>query len=238
MELVQLTQFADRMPDQLSGGQRQRVALARALVKKPRVLLLDEPLSALDAKLRDAMRLELVKLQQTIGVSFIMVTHDQDEAMAVADRIAVVDNGRLRQIASPEDLYQRPKDAFVAGFIGKANFFEPTSVTRDEALSITTDELGALSFPLDAADGDNLTLAVRPEKLRLGEGTGDVRLTARLGDVAFQGERSNVELILPTGRAVLASVHGDAVERVGAMDEGAEISVSWRREDMLILPTG
>ena len=90
------------MPDQLSGGQRQRVALARALVKKPRVLLLDEPLSALDAKLRDAMRLELVKLQQTIGVSFIMVTHDQDEAMAVADRIAVVDNGRLRQIASPE----------------------------------------------------------------------------------------------------------------------------------------
>ncbi len=109
--------FMRRFPHELSGGQRQRVALARALVKKPRVLLLDEPLSALDAKLRDAMRLELVKLQKTIGVSFIMVTHDQDEAMAVADRIAVVDNGRLRQIASPEDLYQRPADAFVAGFI-------------------------------------------------------------------------------------------------------------------------
>lgn len=235
LELVQLSQFAARIPDQLSGGQRQRVALARALVKKPRVLLLDEPLSALDAKLRDAMRLELVKLQQTIGVSFIMVTHDQDEAMAVADRIAVVDKGRLRQIASPEDLYQRPTDAFVAGFIGKANFFEPTSVTRGEMLEITTEELGALTFGAEIAQGENLTLAIRPEKLHLGEEAGDVRLTARLGDVAFQGERSTVELLLPSGRALLASVHGDAVTRVGAMEEGAEISVSWRREDMLVL---
>ena len=204
-------------------------------MKKPRVLLLDEPLSALDAKLRDAMRLELVKLQQTIGVSFIMVTHDQDEAMAVADRIAVVDKGRLRQIASPEDLYQRPADAFVADFIGKANFFEPTSVTRGEALEITTTELGALTFPPGRADGENLTLAIRPEKLRLGEDFGDVRLSARIGDVAFQGERSTVELLLPSGRALLASVHGDAVERVGAMEEGDEISVSWRRDDMLVL---
>lgn len=237
LDLVQLPQFAARMPDQLSGGQRQRVALARALVKKPRVLLLDEPLSALDAKLRDAMRLELVKLQKTIGVSFIMVTHDQDEAMAVADRIAVVDNGRLRQIASPEDLYRRPADAFVAGFIGKANFFEPTSVTRGEALEITTAELGLLTFPAGKAKADALTLAVRPEKLRLGEDVGDISLTARLGDVAFQGERSNVELLLPSGRALLASVHGDAAARIGAMEEGAEISVSWRREDMLVLPT-
>ena len=236
LELVQLSQFAARKPDQLSGGQRQRVALARALVKKPRVLLLDEPLSALDAKLRDAMRLELVKLQQTIGVSFIMVTHDQDEAMAVADRIAVVDQGRLRQIASPEDLYQRPADAFVADFIGKANFFEPTAVTRGDALEITTPDLGALAFPPDRAAGQNLTLAIRPEKLRLGDDHGDIRLSARLGDVAFQGERSNVELLLPSGRALLASVHGDAVERVGAMEEGAEISVSWRRDDMLVLP--
>ena len=235
LDLVQLSQFAGRMPDQLSGGQRQRVALARALVMKPRVLLLDEPLSALDAKLRDAMRLELVKLQQTIGVSFIMVTHDQDEAMAVADRIAVVDNGRLRQIASPEDLYRRPKVAFVAGFIGKANFFEPISVERGDLLKVTTSELGELSFSLDAAGGDNLTLAIRPEKLRLDEEIGDVRLTARLGDVAFQGERSNVELILSPGRTLLAAVHGDAVKRVGEMEEGAEISVSWMREDMLVL---
>ena len=115
--------------------------------------------------------------------------------MAVADRIAVVDNGRLRQIASPEDLYRQPKDAFVAGFIGKANFFEPISVERGDLLKVTTSELGELSFSLDAAGGDNLTLAIRPEKLRLDEEIGDVRLTARLGDVAFQGERSNVELI-------------------------------------------
>jgi len=122
-----------------------------------------------------------------------------------------------------------------ADFIGKANFFEPTSVTRGDALEITTAELGALTFPPDRAEGENLTLAIRPEKLRLGEDHGDVRLTARLGDVAFQGERSNVELLLPSDRALLASVHGDAVERVGAMEEGDEISVSWRRDDMLVL---
>ena len=233
LELVQLSQFASRKPDQLSGGQRQRVALARALVKKPRVLLLDEPLSALDAKLRDAMRLELVKLQQTIGVTFVMVTHDQDEAMAVADRIAVVNKGRLAQVAPPEVLYQQPADAFVADFIGRANFFEPVTISREGVVTVETAELGALTF--DSAPGGDLRLAVRPEKLRIG-GEGEVMLSARLGDVAFQGERSVVELTLAGGRALIASVHGADAARIGQMEEGAEVAVAWDRADMLVLP--
>ncbi len=234
LALVQLSQFADRKPDQLSGGQRQRVALARALVKKPRVLLLDEPLSALDAKLRDAMRLELVKLQKSIGVSFIMVTHDQDEAMAVADRIAVVDKGRLRQVATPEDLYQKPADAFVADFIGKANFFDPVRVMRGADVTVETAEFGALRFG-SAPDGD-IRLAIRPEKLRLGpNASGEVVIEARLGDVAFQGDTSIVELILPTGRTLLATAHGDSVAMIGGFDDGTMIRCAWDAADMLVL---
>ena len=124
LELVQLGGYDKRNPDQLSGGQRQRVALARALVKRPRVLLLDEPLSALDAKLREAMQLELVKLQHTVGITFVIVTHDQHEALSMADRIAVMSDGRVRQLAPPNDLYEYPNCRFVADFIGKMNLFE------------------------------------------------------------------------------------------------------------------
>ncbi len=124
LELVQLGALAARMPDQLSGGQRQRVALARALIKKPKVLLLDEPLSALDAKLREAMRFELSQLQQKVGITFIMVTHDQDEALAIASRIAVMHKGAISQLGSPSDLYEFPASRFVADFIGSVNLFE------------------------------------------------------------------------------------------------------------------
>ena len=237
LRLVQLDQFARRKPDQLSGGQRQRVALARALVKKPRVLLLDEPLSALDAKLRDAMRLELVKLQQSIGVSFIMVTHDQDEAMAVADRIAVLDKGRIRQLDPPEALYQRPADAFVADFIGRANFFPCARVDRATG-EVANDDLGA-GLRFDRLPDGDVDLVIRPEKIRLGNGVdGDVALTAKLGDVAFQGENSLVELILPSGRPILASVYGSDVGMVGGLEEGSDIRIAWNVSDMLALQRG
>ena len=124
LELVQLGGLGARKPDQLSGGQRQRVALARALIKRPRVLLLDEPLSALDAKLRDQMRTELCTLQETVGITFIMVTHDQDEALALASRCAVMNRGLLQQVATPNDLYEFPGSRFVADFIGSVNLFE------------------------------------------------------------------------------------------------------------------
>ena len=124
LDLVQLGHLAARMPDQLSGGQRQRVALARALVKKPKVLLLDEPLSALDAKLREAMRFELSQLQQKVGITFIMVTHDQTEALAIACRVAVMNKGSIAQLGTPSDLYEFPASRFVADFIGSVNMFE------------------------------------------------------------------------------------------------------------------
>ncbi|MFM8819980.1 MAG: ABC transporter ATP-binding protein, partial [Phenylobacterium sp.] len=131
LELVQLGGLGGRKPDQLSGGQRQRVALARALIKRPRVLLLDEPLSALDAKLRDQMRTELCILQETVGITFIMVTHDQDEALALASRCAVMNRGLLQQVATPNDLYEFPGSRFVADFIGSVNLFEGV-LTVDE----------------------------------------------------------------------------------------------------------
>jgi len=147
LEQVHLTDFAHRKPEQLSGGQRQRVALARALVKRPRVLLLDEPLSALDAKLRDAMRLELVKLQESVGVTFIIVTHDQAEAMAMADRIAVLESGRLRQVASPAQLYANPVDTFVADFIGNINAFAVENVSQlANGVALHVDQLGIIEW--------------------------------------------------------------------------------------------
>jgi spermidine/putrescine ABC transporter ATP-binding subunit len=169
LELVKLDGFGARMPDQLSGGQRQRVALARALVKRPKVLLLDEPLSALDAKLREAMRLELVNLQETVGITFIIVTHDQEEALAMADRIAVMDQGVVRQVAPPAELYEFPASRFVADFIGSVNILEGrVSDSRDGVITV---EAQVLPRPLlveqdkRVSIGDDTWVAVRPEKI-------------------------------------------------------------------------
>jgi spermidine/putrescine ABC transporter ATP-binding subunit len=172
LELVQLGQLAKRMPDQLSGGQRQRVALARALVKKPKVLLLDEPLSALDAKLREAMRFELSQLQQKVGITFIMVTHDQDEALAIASRIAVMHKGAIAQLGTPSDLYEFPASRFVADFIGSVNMFEGT-LTKDEpdeAIVACPDLAPHTVYLPHAVPGTVNTpvfVAVRPEKMTL-----------------------------------------------------------------------
>ena len=172
LDLVQLAQLAQRMPDQLSGGQRQRVALARALVKKPKVLLLDEPLSALDAKLREAMRFELSQLQQKVGITFIMVTHDQDEALAIASRIAVMHKGAIAQLGTPSDLYEFPASRFVADFIGSVNMFEGT-LTKDEPdeAIVSCPDLAPhtvyLPHAVSGAVNAQVFVAVRPEKMTL-----------------------------------------------------------------------
>jgi spermidine/putrescine transport system ATP-binding protein len=167
LALVKLDGLGARRPDQLSGGQRQRVALARALVKRPRVLLLDEPLSALDAKLREAMQVELGQLQAQVGITFLFVTHDQEEALAMASRCAVMNQGALEQVATPMDLYQRPASRFVADFIGQVNLFEGRVAGPGRV------DIEGLANPLEVADtgaagaGDRVWLAVRPEAIDL-----------------------------------------------------------------------
>jgi spermidine/putrescine transport system ATP-binding protein len=168
---VKLDHLAERKPDQMSGGQRQRVALARALVKKPKVLLLDEPLSALDAKLREAMRFELAELQDKVGITFVMVTHDQDEALAMACRCAVMDRGKLMQTATPSNLYEFPANKFVADFIGSVNMFEGTlEVDEPDHAIVQSEELGGRIFfdhGVTGAGGEKMWVGIRPEKVEL-----------------------------------------------------------------------
>ena len=171
LTLVKLDGYEDRKPDQLSGGQRQRVALARALVKRPRVLLLDEPLSALDAKLREAMRSEMAQIQDKVGVTFVMVTHDQDEALAMATRCAVMHRGLLQQVASPSDLYEYPANRFVADFIGSVNMFEGRLEVDEPGHAVVTSP--ALTAPIyvdhgvTGATGATVWAAIRPEKIEM-----------------------------------------------------------------------
>jgi spermidine/putrescine transport system ATP-binding protein len=178
LELVRLPQAADRRPRQLSGGQQQRVALARALVKKPAVLLLDEPLGALDLKLRQAMQYELKAMQKSLGMTFIFVTHDQEEAMTMADRIAVMDKGNVLQVGTPEEIYETPTTKFVADFIGETNFVRGTLIERKGIFGIVRldDEthvmaVGDESLPLNT----EVTVAIRPEKLNLFPTEGTVK---------------------------------------------------------------
>ena len=177
LELVQLGGLGARKPDQLSGGQRQRVALARALVKRPRVLLLDEPLSALDAKLREQMRTELCTLQEKVGITFIMVTHDQDEALALASRCAVMSKGVLQQVATPSDLYEFPNSRFVADFIGQVNLFEGVlAVDEPSHAVIKSPDLPVdifLDHGVTGARGGTVWAAIRPEKIELHKKDGD-----------------------------------------------------------------
>jgi spermidine/putrescine transport system ATP-binding protein len=219
LALVQLDGFGDRMPDQLSGGQRQRVALARALVKRPRVLLLDEPLSALDAKLREELRFELSALQDRLGITFVMVTHDQDEALAMATRCAVMHKGSLVQVGSPADLYEFPASRLVAGFIGSVNLFEGR-VLEDASDHAVIDLPGAgtrawIDHGTGASGTVAIWLAIRPEKMELhkrtpgalppileGTPSGYNVVPGRILDVAYLGSESVFDVRLETGQRV------------------------------------
>ena len=204
LEMVKLSHLAKRKPDQMSGGQRQRVALARALVKRPKVLLLDEPLSALDAKLRDDMRMELTRLQETVGITFIIVTHDQDEALSMASRIAVIDKGAVQQIAAPSELYEQPATRFVADFIGKVNLIDAKVLSKTaKAITCEAKGLGKLNFNTDKACGDTVAIAVRPEKLKISKtepkAAGLIKVSGKVRDVAYYGDTSHIVVSIKGG---------------------------------------
>ncbi len=196
LALAKMEKFVNRMPAQLSGGQQQRVALARALAPQPKVLLLDEPLSALDLKLRQAMRLELKTLQRETGITFIFVTHDQEEALTMSDRIAVMSEGKIQQIGNPHDIYERPVNRFVADFIGDTNFLaaEITGLDGDFADCRVSD---AISLRVQAtaahAPGDRVTLAIRPEKIGL---EADGGLPGRVTGAVYLGTDVSYEVAL------------------------------------------
>ncbi|MGI9333942.1 MAG: ABC transporter ATP-binding protein [Gammaproteobacteria bacterium] len=246
LELVQLGGFGKRRPDQLSGGQRQRVALARALVKQPRVLLLDEPLSALDAKLREAMQLELVRLQHAVGITFVIVTHDQDEALSVADRVAVMNEGRVCQLAPPRELYERPSSRFVADFIGKMNLYKGTIHAAPDGapgtVMVDVEGVGQLTLPPGndyhaLPPGGETGIAVRPEKVRLhGErpAGGGFAVQASVQNVAYHGAESHVYLVTEAGARIAATVP-NATRDARLMSAGEQRWVSWSPHDTLVL---
>lgn len=228
LELTQITPLAGRHPQELSGGQRQRVALARAIVNEPDVLLLDEPLGALDAKLRTELQLELRQLHQRLGTTFIHVTHDQDEAMAMSDRVAIVNAGRVVQLGTPDELYDRPKNRFVAEFIGNCNAFEGRFYSRSGTLLESDTPLGRIRIALpstavDLAEQDRFLIGIRPERISLqGGSTGDNHFLAQVEAVLSNGPESHIQIRvgstllrvveLNTGRRAVGLFVGDSVE--------------------------
>ena len=211
LRLVKLEQFAKRKPHQLSGGQRQRVALARSVAKRPKVLLLDEPLGALDKKLREETQFELMDLQQSLGLTFVVVTHDQEEAMTMADRIAILDKGQVMQVATPAEIYEAPSSRFVAGFVGNVNMFEGMVAARDANTARITGASGAeivVENAGDAAAGNAVAFAVRPEKIKVSSRRPEAAANAMEGevfDLAYLGDMTVYHVKLSDGQVVKAS---------------------------------
>ncbi len=204
LDLIKLPGYAERSATQLSGGERQRIALARALVKRPKVLLLDEPLGALDKKLREQMQLELRALQKSVGITFVFVTHDQEEALTMSDRIAVMSKGRVLQVSSPTGLYERPGSRFVADFIGTMNFFDGRVRKSDNGTAtVDAGPLGAVEAATEGEApgvGADVLVAIRPEKLELhfeAPGEGPNIIKGRMGPAAYLGDRSHFHIFVP-----------------------------------------
>jgi len=238
LDLVKLGALAHRKPQQLSGGERQRVALARALAQEPKLVLLDEPLAALDRKLREETRFELVRIQQRIGITFLMVTHDQEEAMSMASRIAVMAAGRVVQLGTPEDIYENPASRFVADFIGGVNLFEGEVVARESGrLLVAIGEIGATLAARDRplASGAAVTLALRPEKVVLDPPPSLVnRLEGVIRAVAYRGEASTVEVELARGKLLRVSVTNSAL-LIRAHRVGDHVAVGWDPAAVVVL---
>jgi len=241
LEVVRLGDFAGRMPSQLSGGQRQRVALARALVNHPSALLLDEPLSALDAELRRQMQIELKRIQRDVGITFVFVTHDQEEALTMSDRIAVMSKGRLEQVGTPEQIYDEPSSAFVARFIGSANLI-PVVVERTQnaraTLRLPGGRLGeAATGGRSFEAGAPALLMVRPERLEVGPHEPPperLGLPVTCTDLVFQGALLRCALRDPAGGELIDYL--EASRQQPGVRPGASLWVSWERDAARLLP--
>jgi putative spermidine/putrescine transport system ATP-binding protein len=234
LRLVRLDEFKRRKPSQLSGGQQQRVALARAIVFKPDILLLDEPLAALDRKLREEVRVEIRRLQRSLGITTILVTHDQDEALSLSDRVVVLDRGRVQQIDTPEAAYHRPANRFVADFLGSANFLEGEVQEEGGTFSIrlATGERVPCGQP-QAGAARQVCAMLRPEQLSLRNGPAPQgALTGKVVEAVFFGDSVRYVLALDSGRTV--TVH--AAEPRPSHAEGARVSLHWEPSNVWILP--
>ena len=231
LELVGLGGFAKRKPKQLSGGQQQRVALGRALVNQPRVLLLDEPLGALDLKLRKNMQMELKRIQGDVGITFVHVTHDQEEAMTMADTIAVMQGGRIEQLGTPSELYERPTTAFVAGFLGVSNLLHgtvsgPTSVRLEQGEEVT------VSREALAGRTGKVAVGIRPEKLRLGPGATN-SFTGRVREMAYVGV--STQYIVETTAGALTVYVQNAEPGAGSIAPGGGVELSFSPEAAFVV---
>ncbi len=243
LKLVQLEEYTARKPDQLSGGQRQRVALARALVKHPKVLLLDEPLAALDKKLREHTQFELMGIQDKLGITFVVVTHDQEEAMILSTRIAVMNKGRFCQVDTPATIYEFPNSRFVADFIGTINMFD--GVVVDSTDSMVTVRSPDADSPLFARSerrfrqGDKLALAVRPEKIYISknkpDNVDDICLEGVVEDLGYFGNLSLYRIRLPGGKIVQVSAQNRRRSATRSLEWDDNVFISWQPQSAVIL---
>jgi spermidine/putrescine transport system ATP-binding protein len=237
LELVALTGFGTRRPGQLSGGQQQRVALARALILNPAVLLLDEPLGALDAKLRKRLQIELKALQEEVGITFIYVTHDQEEALTMSDRIAVMSQGRVEQVGPPKEIYEEPATAYVADFLGVSNLMEATAAGQTSGgCSISIGEFAFVAGQGDEDTRGQAKVTIRPERVVLESqgGTGENRVPGMVERVVYVGSVLQVIVNLAPGQRIQAWVQNEG----GAMpyDSGAPVTVHFPPEALRVLP--
>jgi spermidine/putrescine transport system ATP-binding protein len=239
LELVQMTPFTKRRPNQLSGGQQQRVALARALILNPKVLLLDEPLGALDAKLRKRLQIELKALQEEVGITFIYVTHDQEEALTMSDRIAVMSQGRVEQVGGPKEIYESPATAYVADFLGVSNLMSATADgVGDGGCKVTLGEFALIAGQGDADTAGDCKITIRPERVEMeAQGTtGENRVPAMVERTVYVGSVLQVILHLATGQTIQAWTPNTG--GADAKRSGDAITVHFPREALRVLPEG
>lgn len=242
LDLVQLTQFAKRKPQQLSGGQRQRVALARSLVKRPKLLLLDEPLGALDKKLREETQFELMKIQEDLGITFMIVTHDQEEAMTVSSRIGLMVNGQLSQVSTPTEIYETPNSRYVAEFIGNVNILEGRYMGKGQHGSVMDCENSGLSVQasqtLDLAEGTAIWTAIRPEKMVISKqapkDTPNL-LKGKVWDIGYGGSFSTYHVHLPNGKTMTAVRANRERSEAKTISWDDEVYLSWSPQSSLVL---